>query len=332
MRAAASRRTAVGSLRRAFHEARCALEATALADGDAPEVASHQDLGAFTLLLSLQDEDALRLYSDGLLEPIERTEGEYGGELLRSLEAYIEHNGNWERAARQLYCHRHTLRYRIRKVEELTGRDLSRATDRIELWLALRARELVDEAPSRAVPLGAGGTIAPAIVRDLADSDEVAEPAAARPRRGARRAGRVAHGGARRGAAFADARAPADAPASLARALEGCDVLVNSASYRVNLDAMRACLEAGCHYLDLGGLYWMTGRQLELGPRFEAAGLLALLGIGSAPGKTNLMALQARSASCGRPSIRSTSPPPAATSTRRPASASRTRFRRCSTS
>ena len=114
-------------------------------------MASHQDLGAFTLLLSLQDEDALRLYSEGLLEPIERTEGEYGGELLRSLEAYIEHNGNWERAARQLYCHRHTLRYRIRKIEELTGRDLSRATDRIELWLALRAREL------REVRSGGGG-------------------------------------------------------------------------------------------------------------------------------------------------------------------------------
>jgi purine catabolism regulator len=143
VRAAASRPAGVASLRRAFHEARCALEATSLADGDAPEVASHQDLGAFTLLLSLQDEDALRLYSEGLLEPIQRTEGEYGGELLRSLEAYIEHNGNWERAARQLYCHRHTLRYRIRKIEELTGRDLSRATDRIELWLALRARELV---------------------------------------------------------------------------------------------------------------------------------------------------------------------------------------------
>ena len=82
-------------------------------------------------------------HADGLLEPIERGEGEYGGELLRSLEAFIENNGNWERAARQLYCHRHTLRYRIRKIEELTGRDLGRATDRIELWLALQARELV---------------------------------------------------------------------------------------------------------------------------------------------------------------------------------------------
>lgn len=143
VRAAVSRLASVGSLRRAFHEARCALEATSLREDGAPEVASHRDLGAFTLLLALQDDDALRLYSDGLLEPIERTEGEYGGELLRSLEAFIENNGNWERAARRLYCHRHTLRYRIRKIEELTGRDLGRATDRIELWLALRARELV---------------------------------------------------------------------------------------------------------------------------------------------------------------------------------------------
>jgi purine catabolism regulator len=143
VRAAVSRPAPLGSLRRAFHEARCALEATSLANGDAVEVASHDDLGAFTLLLALQDDDALRAYSNGLLEPIERTDGEYGGELLRSLEAYIENNGNWERAARSLPCHRHTLRYRIRKVEELTGRDLARATDRIELWLALRARELV---------------------------------------------------------------------------------------------------------------------------------------------------------------------------------------------
>ncbi len=69
--------------------------------------------------------------------------GEYGDELLRSLEAFIEQNGQWEKAARELYCHRHTLRYRIRRVEELTGRDLSNARDRIEFWLALRARELV---------------------------------------------------------------------------------------------------------------------------------------------------------------------------------------------
>ena len=92
--------------------------------------------------------------------------------------------------------------------------------------------------------------------------------------------------GARRRRIAADAR---DVDA-LAERLEGCDVLVNTASYRINLEAMQACLKAGSNYLDLGGLYWMTGRQLELGEEFERAGLIAVLGIGSSPGKTNLMA------------------------------------------
>jgi len=143
VRAAASRPAPPEMLRRSFHEARCALEATALDNGDAPDVASWQDLGAFTLLLSLQDDEALRLYCESVLGPIESGDAEYGGELLRSLEAFIENNGQWERAARKVFCHRHTLRYRMRKVEELTGRDLGRAHDRIEFWLALRARELV---------------------------------------------------------------------------------------------------------------------------------------------------------------------------------------------
>ena len=69
-------------------------------------------------------------------------EGGYGDELLRSLDIFIEQNGHWERAAQALYCHRHTLRYRIKRVEQLTGRDFSHARDRIEFWLALRGREL----------------------------------------------------------------------------------------------------------------------------------------------------------------------------------------------
>ncbi len=142
VRAAASRPAPADALRHSFHEARCALEATALDSGHAPGVASWRVLGAFTLLRSVADDEALKLYCDSVLGPIEAGDTEYGGELLRSLEAFIEQNGQWERAAREVYCHRHTLRYRMRKVEELTGRDLSRAHDRIEFWLALRAREL----------------------------------------------------------------------------------------------------------------------------------------------------------------------------------------------
>jgi purine catabolism regulator len=142
VRAAASRAAATHSLRLSFHEARCALEAVRLQNGSAPEVASYRDLGAFQLLLSLQDDDALLAYCRGVLGPVEQCEGDYGDELLRSLDAFIEHNGHWEKAASALYCHRHTLRYRVRRVEQLTGRDFSSARDRIEFWLALRGREL----------------------------------------------------------------------------------------------------------------------------------------------------------------------------------------------
>ena len=78
---------------------------------------------------------------------------------------------------------------------------------------------------------------------------------------------------------------------------------------------MEACLEAGCHYLDLGGLYHVTAEQLRLSARFEQRGLLALLGIGSAPGKTNLLAARAVRELPGEP-VRSRSPPPAGTSIR----------------
>jgi purine catabolism regulator len=144
VRASASRVAPTQSLRVSFHEARCALEAVRLQNsGNGAEVvASYADLGAFQLLLSLQDDDALLTYCRGVLGPVEAGEGEYGDELLRSLDVFIEHNGHWEKAASALYCHRHTLRYRIRRVEQLTGRDFSTARDRIEFWLALRGREL----------------------------------------------------------------------------------------------------------------------------------------------------------------------------------------------
>jgi lysine 6-dehydrogenase len=147
----------------------------------------------------------------------------------------------------------------------------------------------------RVAVLGAGGTIAPAIVRDLAESEEVT--AMRLLDIDLRRAEAVAmeHGGGK-----AQAR-QADATGNLAEQLAGMEVLVNSAAYRINLAAMRACLDAGCHYMDLGGLYHVTAEQLKLSSEFEQRGRLALLGIGSAPGKTNLLAARAVRELPGRP-------------------------------
>lgn len=134
--------------------------------------------------------------------------------------------------------------------------------------------------------LGAGGTIAPAIARDLAESGEV-ETLTLLDLDGARaRAVAERHGAGKATGAAVDA---SDRQA-LTLALDGCGLLVNAASYRVNLAAMDACLAAGCSYIDLGGLYHLTRDQLAMSGEFEQRGLLAILGAGAGPGKTNLMA------------------------------------------
>jgi PucR family transcriptional regulator, purine catabolism regulatory protein len=124
---------------RSLREARYALQVCRL---EGWPQAGFADLGTYRLLLSMADPDALRAFSDSMLAPLDAYDRDHGGELLLSLQAFLQHNARWESAAAQLFVHRHTLRYRMRKVEELTGRDLASSFDRMEFWLALRARDL----------------------------------------------------------------------------------------------------------------------------------------------------------------------------------------------
>jgi purine catabolism regulator len=127
---------------RSLREARYALRVCRLEGWSS---AGFEHLGTYRLLLSMSEPDALRAFSDSLLGPLDAYDREHGGELQSSLRAFLQHNARWETAAAELFVHRHTLRYRMRKVEELTGRDLSSSFDRMEFWLALRARELLTE-------------------------------------------------------------------------------------------------------------------------------------------------------------------------------------------
>ena len=81
--------------------------------------------------------------------------------------------------------------------------------------------------------------------------------------------------------------------AAAAAALAGAAVVVNTVQYQLNLDVMEAALAVGAHYVDIGGLFHMTRRQLELDGRFKAIRRTALLGMGAAPGITNLLARHA---------------------------------------
>jgi PucR family transcriptional regulator, purine catabolism regulatory protein len=125
---------------RSLREAQYALQVCRV---EGRPFADFESLGTYRLLLTLQEPDALRAFADSVLAPLDRYDDEHGGELVSSLRAFLDHNARWEAAAAQLYVHRHTLRYRMRKVEELTKRDLGSAHDRMEFWLALRARDLL---------------------------------------------------------------------------------------------------------------------------------------------------------------------------------------------
>lgn len=140
----------------------------------------------------------------------------------------------------------------------------------------------------QAVVLGGGGLTGRCSVRDLAregrfDSVRVADLDLELARAAASAAGPRAE------AVRVDVRDPA----SLASALEGADVCVNAVQYQFNLDVMAGCLKAGVPYLDFGGLFHMTRRQLAWDARFRDAGLVAIPGLGQVPGVSNILAAQA---------------------------------------
>lgn len=85
-------------------------------------------------------------------------------------------------------------------------------------------------------------------------------------------------------------------PKSLHRTLGGIDVVIHAVHHEYNEAVMAACLETGTHYIDLGGLYHYTLKQLKWHPKFHKAGLTAVLGMGAAPGLTNVLAAYGASA------------------------------------
>ncbi len=101
------------------------------------------ELGTYDLLLGGQTQEALGAVAASALRPLDEYDAARGGELVATLEAFLAHNGQWEVTAAALSVHRHTVRNRLSKVAELLGRDLESAHVRAELWLAMKARELV---------------------------------------------------------------------------------------------------------------------------------------------------------------------------------------------
>ncbi|MET8947891.1 PucR family transcriptional regulator [Streptomyces sp. NPDC004542] len=98
----------------------------------------HERLAAGSVLPLLAD-DAVKAFADGLLRPLYEHDATGRGDLVASLRAWLSRHGQWDAAAADLGVHRHTLRYRMRRVEEILGRSLDDPDVRMELWLALKA-------------------------------------------------------------------------------------------------------------------------------------------------------------------------------------------------
>jgi purine catabolism regulator len=114
---------------------RSLLEARAALDAAVGPVASYRDLGSLELLLGLPDA-ALEAFVDRVLGPVA-----LAGPLVESLRALLDTGCRWSEAAAQLGVHRHTLRYRMERLEEQTGRHPDRPAERMELWLAVKAAQ-----------------------------------------------------------------------------------------------------------------------------------------------------------------------------------------------
>lgn len=129
--------TDAGALRGALDEAAYARR---LAEGrrGRAEVAAAAELASHEVLLAAASDELRRSYRAKLLAEITAYDRTHGSDLVRTLRAFLEHSGSWSRCAQQLHVHVNTLRYRIQRIEQLTGRDLADFPTRVDFYLALR--------------------------------------------------------------------------------------------------------------------------------------------------------------------------------------------------
>jgi len=91
------------------------------------------------------DAAVLRGLVERVLGPVLAHDEIRGTELISTLRVWLDHDRQTERAAGKLNIHKHTLQYRLRRVKELSGRDITRVQDTVDLWLALRALDVIGE-------------------------------------------------------------------------------------------------------------------------------------------------------------------------------------------
>ena len=93
---------------------------------------------SYERLLASVPTPVLRSFTERLLGPLTEYDARHNAELLPTLRSFLACDGSWSACASRMYVHVNTVRYRIGRIEALTGRDLSALPDRVDFFLALR--------------------------------------------------------------------------------------------------------------------------------------------------------------------------------------------------
>ena len=131
---------------------------------------SFEDTGAYRLLLPAMSEDPseLQRFHEETVAPLVDYDGQYETELVRTLESFLEADGNVARTAEKLFTHRHTIRYRLDRVRELSGLDVGSTDGRERLSLGLKAMRVLGIVPPGG-PAREAGTEGGRVPRDEKD-------------------------------------------------------------------------------------------------------------------------------------------------------------------
>ncbi|MEU5208444.1 helix-turn-helix domain-containing protein [Streptomyces sp. NPDC020742] len=132
--------SAAGGLGSALDQARYALAAARAQAPDGAQVRSVAELSTLGALLAGVPADVRRAFSNRVLGPLAHGGSASHRMLLETLEVFLAHHGSWARTAEALHLHVNTVHYRIQRIETLTGRDLSRLGDTLDLRAALWCR------------------------------------------------------------------------------------------------------------------------------------------------------------------------------------------------
>jgi sugar diacid utilization regulator len=134
----------------AYSEAGVALEIGHRIHGPS-SVSTFEGTGTYKLLFRVLQEnpEELEAFYGETLEPVVNYDSRYGTELVQTLITYLGNDASTVRTAGDLYAHRHTIRYRLDRVSELTGLDVDKSEDRERLTLGIKAMQLLGRIPEK---------------------------------------------------------------------------------------------------------------------------------------------------------------------------------------